>query len=106
MVGWALLFIACRDLLPTLYIEDPGVVGIASSLLVIAALFQIGDGAQVVCASALRGMQDVKVPSVFILIAYWVIALPLGYYLAFRTEVGAVGIWWGLCIGLTLIFNR
>ena len=54
------------------------------------------------CAGALRGLQDVKVPSILIFVAYWIIALPLGYILAFPLGLGANGIWIGLLIGLTL----
>jgi MATE family multidrug resistance protein len=50
----------------------------------------------------LRGLQDVKVPSFFIFISYWIIGLPLGYWLAFKINWGAIGIWTGLLIGLTL----
>jgi MATE family multidrug resistance protein len=57
---------------------------------------------QVVCAGALRGLQDVKVPSLLIFVAYWVVALPVGYVLAFSLGFGAMGIWTGLLIGLTV----
>jgi multidrug resistance protein, MATE family len=95
-------FIAARHWLPHWYVDDPGVIPIAASLLVIAGLFQLSDGIQVVCVAALRGMQDVKIPSVFIFTAYWVIALPLGYFLAFYSGWGGLGVWMGLLIGLTL----
>ena len=98
----AIIFISCRHLLPALYIDDAEVISIASSLLIIAGLFQLSDGAQVVFASALRGLQDVKIPSVLIFICYWVISLPLGYVLAFKVGFGAWGIWVGLLTGLTL----
>ena len=77
-------------------------IALASPLIVIAGFFQLSDGAQVVCTGALRGLQDVKVPSAFIFIAYWVIGLPLGYALGFKAGYGSVGIWYGLLIGLTL----
>ena len=102
MTIFAGIFIIGNNWLPTLYINDPEVIPIAASLLVVAALFQLSDGTQVVCASALRGLQDVKIPSVFILISYWIIGLPLGYWLAFKSGYGAIGIWLGLFIGLTL----
>jgi MATE family multidrug resistance protein len=102
MTIFASIFIIGNNWLPTLYINDPEVIPIAASLLVVAALFQLSDGTQVVCASALRGLQDVKIPSVFILISYWIIGLPLGYWLAFKSGYGAIGIWLGLFIGLTL----
>ena len=102
MAAWALLFIFGRHLLPSLYIEDVAVIELTATLLIIAAFFQLSDGIQVVCAGALRGLQDVKVPSILIFVAYWVIALPLGYWLAFPLGLGATGIWIGLLIGLTL----
>lgn len=102
MILWALAFIVARHWLPGLYVDDSEVIGIASSLLIIAGLFQLSDGIQVVCVAALRGLQDVKVPSVFIFIAYWIIGLPLGYWLAFVMDYGGMGIWSGLFIGLTI----
>jgi MATE family multidrug resistance protein len=98
----AVVFITGRHVLPQFYIEDSDVTRMASTLLIIAGLFQISDGAQVVCVSALRGLQDVKIPSLLIFICYWIISLPLGYALAFNMEMGAIGIWLGLLIGLTL----
>ena len=102
MALWAVLFVTGRSWLPGLYVNEEDVIPIASTLLVIAGVFQLSDGAQVVCASALRGFQDVKIPSFFIFIAYWVIGLPLGYYLTFVSEIGPTGIWWGLFVGLTI----
>ena len=102
MMAWALLFILGRYFLPSLYIDDPEVIKFTASLLIIAAFFQLSDGIQVVCAGALRGLQDVKIPSLLIFVAYWVIALPLGYWLAFPLGLGVNGIWIGLFVGLTL----
>lgn len=102
MTAWAILFIAGHQLLPLLYISDPEVIGIAGSLIIIAGFFQLSDGLQVVCIGALRGLQDVKVPSVLIFVSYWVIGLPLGYWLGFKAGLGPNGIWTGLLIGLTL----
>ncbi len=102
MSAWGILFIAGRNALPYFYINDTEVVTIAGPLIVIAGLFQLSDGMQVVCAGALRGLHDVKVPSVFIFISYWIIGLPLGYWLGFHTALGPVGIWIGLLLGLTL----
>lgn len=110
MTVWAIVFIACNQLLPELYVNDPAVMALASSLIVIAGLFQLADGLQVVCIGALRGLQDVKVPSVLIFIAYWLVGLPLGYFLGFKVGLGPQGIWWGLLIGLSLtaaaVFTR
>lgn len=99
---WTVLFIVGRYWLPGLYVEDEAVISIAATLLLVASVFQLSDGTQVVCASALRGLQDVKIPSVFIFLAYWIIGLPLGYWLCFKAGWGAPGIWVGLLIGLTL----
>jgi MATE family multidrug resistance protein len=102
MFLWGLLFIVGRNFLPELYVSDTEVIAIASPLLIIAGFFQLSDGIQVVCLGALRGLHDVKVPSLFIFIAYWIIGLPLGYWLAFKMNWNATGIWIGLLIGLTL----
>jgi len=97
-----LLMIIGRNFLPTLYINEVEVITLASGLLVVAALFQVSDGMQVVGLGACRGMTDVKIPTIFTLIAYWVIGLPIGYFLGFQLNMGAKGIWWGLLIGLTV----
>jgi len=106
----AILFIALRNFFPALYINDAEVVEIASQLLVVAAFFQISDGVQVVGMGALRGIEDVKVPTIIAVTAYWVVGLPAGYLLGFRYGFGATGIWYGLLIGLSfaavLLFYR
>jgi len=102
MFLWGLLFVLGKDFLPTLYVSDPEVLAIAAPLLIIAGFFQLSDGVQVVCLGALRGLHDVKIPSLFIFIAYWIIGLPLGYFLAFKIGWGGIGVWTGLLIGLTL----
>lgn len=103
MSGWAVVFIVGRSLLPSFYVQDAEVLSIAAPLVVIAGLFQLSDGLQVVSVGALRGLQDVKIPSLLIFISYWIIALPLGYWMAFVLGWGAIGIWSGLLIGLTLV---
>ncbi|MFM8913647.1 MAG: MATE family efflux transporter [Flammeovirgaceae bacterium] len=102
MFLWGVAFILGKTFLPSLYIDDPLVLQAAAPLMIIAGFFQLSDGTQVVCAGALRGLQDVKVPSLLIFVAYWIIALPIGYALAFHFGLGAQGIWYGLLIGLTL----
>jgi multidrug resistance protein, MATE family len=102
MAVWALVFIAGRFYFPTLYINDAEVIALTASLLIIAGFFQLSDGLQVVCIGALRGLEDMRIPTLFIFIAYWIIALPLGYCFAFVFNWGAVGVWWGLLIGLTI----
>ncbi|QAR30390.1 MATE family efflux transporter [Ornithobacterium rhinotracheale] len=96
-------FIVFRHTLPEIYTEDLAVISIAAQLLIVAALFQLADGIQVTALGSLRGMQDVFIPAVITLVAYFVIALPLGYYLTIPREMGAFGMWIGL--GLGLIFS-
>ncbi len=96
----ATIFVVGRHWLPAFYSTDPVVIELAGALLVIAALFQLSDGLQVVAIGALRGLGDVRLPTLFTVIAYWVIGLPLGYALS-RTSLGAAGVWYGLCAGLT-----
>jgi len=102
MFTCAVIFVVFRYTLPTFYIDDMEVIQISASLLVIAGLFQLSDGVQVVGLGVLRGMEDVKFPTIITLIAYWVLGLPLGYFLAFELEMGAEGIWYGLLIGLSI----
>jgi multidrug resistance protein, MATE family len=102
MIGSGILMILGNKIIPMLYIDDPEVIQIASMLLIIAALFQISDGVQVVGLGALRGLEDVRVPSVISLVAYWVIGLPIGYILCFKAGLGANGIWTGLLVGLSV----
>ena len=102
MALWAVLFITGKRFLPLLYIQDEAVLALAAPLMIIAGFFQLSDGMQVVCAGVLRGLKDVKIPSVLIFVAYWVIALPLGYWLAFPMGFGANGVWIGLLVGLTI----
>ena len=96
-----MIFITLRNYLPSIYISDHDVITIASSLLVIAALFQLSDGTQAVGIGILRGLTDVKIPTLITFVAYWVISLPIGYVLGFTFELGVQGVWVGLLIGLT-----
>jgi len=98
----ATCFIVFRDLLPTIFNNETEVIGISSSLLVIAAFFQLSDGVQVVGLGALRGIKDVRIPTIITLFAYWVIGLPLSYVFAFPLKLGVQGIWYGLSVGLTV----
>ena len=95
-------FILAKDFLPTIYIDNLEVIQTASVLLVIAAIFQLSDGIQVVVLGALRGLQDVKKPMYITFFAYWVIGFPTSYYLGLHTYLGAEGIWIGLLVGLTV----
>jgi len=97
----ALIFILFRHQLPFVFNDDHEVVLMAAYLLLFAALFQISDSTQAVSAGLLRGIKDVKIPTVFVLIAYWAIGIPVGCLLAFYFKMGAAGIWTGFIAGLT-----
>ena len=103
MGAMGLLLVGLRFVIPTFYNTDPAVVARAATLLAIAAAFQVSDGLQVVGLGALRGLEDVKVPSVVALLAYWALALPLGYGLGFGLGLGAPGVWLGLLVGLSVV---
>ena len=96
----AVCFILFRDFLPTIFNNEQQVIRIASSLIVIAAFFQLSDGVQVVGLGALRGMKDVKIPTLITLFAYWIVGLPMSYLFAFPLHLGVQGIWYGLSLGL------
>lgn len=109
-VVFAIFFLLGRFWLPTIYldIDDPAnladnmeVLVLAAELLLIAAFFQISDGLQVVILGALRGLQDLKIPTLITFIAYWLIGFPICYYLGLHTSLKSTGIWIGLLSGLT-----
>lgn len=109
-IVFAILFVALHTVLPHLFLnmkndlqllDNTEVIAIASKLLLVAAVFQISDGIQVVVLGALRGLQDVKIPMYITFIAYWIIGFPTSYYLAKYTDLKAVGVWIGLLAGLT-----
>ena len=102
MLASGLLMVLGNKLIPMLYIDDVEVIQLASTLLIIAALFQISDGVQVVGLGALRGLEDVRIPSLISLLAYWVIGLPVGYLLCFKLGFGVNGVWTGLLVGLSV----
>lgn len=97
----AIGFIIFRYQLPFIFNDEKQVVAMSAYLLLFAALFQISDSTQAISAGLLRGIKDVKVPTVFIAIAYWAIGIPVGCLLAFYFKMGAAGIWTGFIVGLT-----
>lgn len=96
----ALCFIAFRQFLPWLYTEEASVSALASQLLIMAAIFQLFDGLQLVMLSILRGLADVKKAMVYAFISFIIINVPLSYYLTFTLEMGPKGIWIGFIAGL------
>ena len=100
MSSMGIVFIFARNYLPYMFTVDPEVVKIASGLLIIAAIFQIFDGLQVVMLSTLRGMADVKLPMFIAFFAYLFLGIPTSYLLAFQLMLGPQGIWYGYLVGL------
>jgi MATE family multidrug resistance protein len=118
-VFFALLFFIFHKSLPNIYVDlndttnykdNMEVLSIASNLLLAAAFFQISDSIQVVVLGALRGLQDVKIPTILTFISYWVVGFPVSYFLCKEEMFGSFGIWLGLLAGLTtasvLLFIR
>ena len=114
--GWMALFFAaafmsCSGLMLFLfarpiarvYSPDLAVVSAGATLLLVAAVFQLFDGLQVVATGALRGAGNTRVPMLVNLFGYWALGLPLGGWLSFRLNMGAIGMWVGLCLALVLI---
>lgn len=109
-IVFAVMFIALHTTLPYIFLnmenesqllDNQEVIAISAKLLLVAAVFQISDGIQVVVLGALRGLQDVKIPMYITFVAYWLIGFPISYYLGEHTELKAVGVWIGLLAGLT-----
>jgi len=107
---FAAMFVALHQILPYLFlnmdnqaqlVDNKEVIAISAKLLLVAAVFQISDGIQVVVLGALRGLQDVKVPMYITFVAYWIVGFPISYYLGEYTSLKAIGVWIGLLAGLT-----
>jgi multidrug resistance protein, MATE family len=89
-----------------LHLDDPAnanTVALATTLLGVAALFQIVDGVQTVGSGCLRAYKDTRVPMVAATLGYWGIGFTVGYALAFHFGMGALGLWWGLAAGLASV---
>jgi MATE family multidrug resistance protein len=104
------LFMACsatflllfRDVVVSIYTQDPVVKGIAISLLLMATVFQVADGIQIGAAGALRGYKDTRVPMAVNIFAYWIIAFPLAYMAAVTYKLPPNYIWGGFVAGLSV----
>jgi MATE family multidrug resistance protein len=89
-----------RKILPLLFTSDENVIQVAATLLIIAAIFQLFDGLQVIMQSSLRGMADVTTPMLIAFIAYLLIGIPTSYIFTFVLNAGPQGIWYGYLVGL------
>nr|WP_321245678.1 MATE family efflux transporter [uncultured Psychroserpens sp.] len=118
-ICFAAFFFVFHEELPKLYmdyddtenlVDNREVMTIAAKLMIAAAIFQISDSIQVVVLGALRGLQDVKIPTIITFVSYWVIGFPVSYYFGKEENYGSFGIWLGLLAGLTtaaiLLFIR
>jgi MATE family multidrug resistance protein len=99
MIGIGGFFLLSSNLLPQLYTNNLVLRETAASLVVIMALFQVTEGVQAVATGALRGLLDVNIPALFNFTCWWVLSLPMAYFLAFTMNHGAQGVWYGLVIG-------
>ncbi|GHA15703.1 multidrug resistance protein NorM [Devosia pacifica] len=104
----AALFIAFSGVFVRLFLDpnqasNTEALALAATYLVVAGLFQIVDGAQVIAAHALRGLNDTTVPMLAAIIGYWFIGLPTAYALGFVADLEGVGIWLGLAVGLSAV---
>ncbi len=100
MFCMGLFFVFARKQLPFIFTTDAEVIVVAAQLLIVAAIFQIFDGLQVVMLSTLRGMADVRIPLFLAFVSYILVGIPSGYIFAFLAGVGPMGIWYGYLLGL------
>jgi multidrug resistance protein, MATE family len=103
MSGFMVLFMLWPSQLASMLVAHDEVRKIAATLIPIAGVFQIGDGLQVVAVGCLRGMGDVRSAVVANVFGFWIVGLPLGYWLAFSKGYGPAGLWWGLVVGLSVV---
>ncbi|MDP2388051.1 MAG: MATE family efflux transporter [Bacteroidota bacterium] len=103
MGGFAMIFFLLHSYLPQAFSTDQEVIGLASKLLIIAGFFQLFDGMQVTILGILRGLGDVRVPTIITLIGYWIICLPLSYFFGKTLGYTAQGIWSALLCGLSFV---
>ncbi len=108
---FAIAFVLLNNFLPHLFLnmnnaeqflDNQEIIKITAELLLVAAVFQISDGIQVVVLGALRGLQDVKIPMYITFVAYWIVGFPISFYLSLYTNLKATGIWIGLLAGLSV----
>jgi len=101
-VATASLFLAMPRLLIGLFTSNQPVLALGSSLLFVAAVFQLFDGVQGVATGVLRGLGDTRTPMLTNFAGHWIVGLPLGYSLCFVFGFGVIGLWIGLSAGLII----
>jgi len=103
MGACAIAFLLAPRALLGLYTQDPAILRLGVRLLLVAAAFQVFDGAQVAGMSVLRGVADTRGPMIIAAIGYWGLGMPIAYLLGLRTQLGPVGVWIGLSGGLCTV---
>jgi MATE family multidrug resistance protein len=103
MAAAAVVFLAIPQAILRVFTPDAVVIRMGIQLFAVAAAFQLFDGLQTVATGALRGAGETRIPMLASLVAYWIIGLPLGWYLGFPRHLGALGIWIGLAISLMVM---
>ena len=103
MAGFALTFLLGRKWLPRIFTDDQAVIAFAAAALPAAAAFQLFDGIQAVAGASLRGIGRTRPAAIANLVGYWLLGLPLSWWLGYRSGLGLEGIWWGLCLGLFIV---
>ena len=105
VIAWnlfaAAVFVALRHAIPLIFTSNGEVVSLASSMLVLIALYQLPDGIQNISVGVLRGVQDVKIIAPLAFAAYWLLNLPVGYLCGFTLGLGPWGLFIGYLVGLT-----
>jgi multidrug resistance protein, MATE family len=99
----AVLLLAAPGAIAAMYTTDVPVTMLAATLIPIAGVFQVFDGIQAVCAGVLRGLGDTRAPFLINLAGFWLVGFPVSIALGFYTSLGALGLWWGLVVGLIVV---
>lgn len=99
----AIAFALFPEAIARLVTDEGNVIAAAMPLMLVAAVFQLSDGIQAVGAGVLRGAADTKYAFIANLVGHWAVGLPVALLLGFRMGLGIVGLWWGLCAGLTVV---
>ncbi len=97
-----LAFVFIPKTIVRIFISDPSVISIATTLTVIGGFFQLSDALQSVGVSLLKGLEDTKIPTIGTIVAYWVFGMPIGYFLGFHHNWGALGVWIGFLVALSV----
>jgi MATE family multidrug resistance protein len=99
----AVAFALFPEKVATLLTNKPEVIAAAAPVLIVAAFFQISDGIQAVGAGVLRGAGDTRFAFAANVVGHWLVGMPIALWLGFGAGYGVIGLWWGLCAGLSAV---